>query len=382
MDKEVNKKSKKIIIIYTLLIILVIVAVIFAIFSFIYTNSKSSIRQSDEIEVVPTLDDEIYSNSAWCGTFQLVWNDMQDKVVKKDIVFKPQIQFAENLNKQTFTENDISDDYYFKTYGLKTLDLKESIESGVKEKFNKESSIINNIDWSDAPQSDDGYENSIDKEYIFYTMLHKKFTYYFAFDELENDSFRGSKEKYNDVKYFGIGDSNFKALSSQVEVLYYNSKNDLAVQISTKEGDNIILAKGNNGNNFSGIFENIKNKSENYSGEKELAYVDTLKIPNINIDVEKNYDELCKNSAGTFEDYAGNTCSINQAIQTIELSLDKEGGEITSEASIWFDTSGASESTPKERNFDFNSTFNLFLVEEGKDKPYLALNVDDITLFQ
>lgn len=375
MDKEVNKKSKKIIIIYTLLIILVIVAVIFAIFSFINTNSKSSIRQSDIIEVVPTLDDEIYSNSAWCGTFQLVWNDMQDKVVKKGIVFSPQIQFAANLNKQTFTENDLSDDYYYKTYGLKTLDLKE--------KFNKESSIINNIDWSDAPQSDDGYENRADKEYIFYTMLHKKFTYYYSFDELENDSFRGSKEKYDDVKYFGIGEeSDSEALRIHVKVLYYNSKNDLAVQISTKEGDNIILAKGNNGNNFSEIFENIKSKSGNYSGEKELTYVDTLKIPNINIDVEKKYDELCKNNAGTFKDYDGNICSIDQAVQTIELSLDKDGGEITSEASIGLDYSGASNPNPKKRNFDFNSTFNLFLVEEGKDKPYLALNVDDITLFQ
>ncbi len=379
MDKEVNKKSKKIIIIYTILIILVIVAVIFAIFSF--TKSKRSIKQSDVIEVVPTLVDNIYSNSAWCGTFQLVWNDMQNQVVKKDIVFSPQIQFAANLNKQTFTEDDLSDDYYFKTYGLKTLDLKEKIESGVKEKFNRESGIIDAIDWSNAPQSDDGYKNSTEKQYIFYSMLYKEFAYYQPFDELENDSFVGTKGEYNDIKYFGIGENNSESLRSQVYVLYYNSKDDFAVEINTGDRDNIILAKGENGNNFSQIFENIENKSNAYKGDKTLTKVDTLKIPNLDINISKNFTELCKDNAGTFTDYNGNICLIDDAVQTIEFTLDRKGGKVASESLLGLGTFGA-EMYDEERNFEFDSTFNLFLVEEGKDKPYLALNIDDITLFQ
>lgn len=379
MDKEVNKKSKKIIIIYTILIILVIVAVIFAIFSF--TKSKRSIKQSDVIEVVPTLVDNIYSNSAWCGTFQLVWNDMQNQVVKKDIVFSPQIQFAANLNKQTFTEDDLSDDYYFKTYGLKTLDLKEKIESGVKEKFNRESGIIDAIDWSNAPQSDDGYKNSTEKQYIFYSMLYKEFAYYQPFDELENDSFVGTKGEYNDIKYFGIGENNSESLRSQVYVLYYNSKDDFAVEINTGDRDNIILAKGENGNNFSQIFENIENKSNAYKGDKTLTKVDTLKIPNLDINISKYFTELCKDNAGTFTDYNGNICLIDDAVQTIEFTLDRKGGKVASESLLGLGTFGA-EMYDEERNFEFDSTFNLFLVEEGKDKPYLALNIDDITLFQ
>ena len=382
MDKDANKKSKKVIIIYSILIVLVIAAVVLAIISF--ANSRTSIKLSNEIEIVPTLLDEIYSNSAWCGTFQLVWNDMQNQVVKNDIVFSPQIEIAKNLNKQSFTENDISEEYYFKAYGLKTLDLKEEIESGVKEKFNKESEMINLIDWSNAPQSDGGYDNDF-KEYIFYTMLYREFTYYRAFDELDNDSFSGTEETYDDIEYFGIDEDSATNLGNQVEVLYYNSKKDFAVKVSTNEGDNVILAKGNNGNDFSEIYANIEKKSENYEGEKEFSSEDTLKIPNLNINIMKNYEELNEDNAGTFIDYDGNTCVIFQAIQSIEFSLDKTGGRVVSESSINFGMFGfvdVEEEKQEGREFNFDSTFNLLLVEDGKDKPYLALNIDNITLFQ
>lgn len=384
MDKDVNKKSKKVIMIYSVLIILVIVAVILAIFSLM--NSKKitySISKSTEIEIVPTLVDEIYTNSAWCGTFQLVWNDMQNDLVQSDIVFSPQIQFATNLNKQTFTEDDISDEYYFKTYGLKTLDLKESIETGVQEKFDMESKIIDSIDWSEAPQSDDAYSNSDELQYIMYSMLYRNFTFAEEFDELENDSFTGSEQVYDNVEYFGLGENNSSDMRSQVEVLYYNSEDDLAVKINTNDGDCVVLAKGDNGNTFLDIYNNILDKSETYTGDSSLSANDTLKIPNIDIDIMKSYEELSISNAGTFYDYYRNLCWINQALQSIEFSLDKSGGTILSESVI--DLTEFTMLEPVEitkRYFNFDSTFNLFLVEEGKDKPYLALNIDDITKFQ
>jgi hypothetical protein len=41
---------------------------------------------------------------------------MIDKVVKKDVIFDPQLIQAENLNKKTFTKNELSDNSYFLTY--------------------------------------------------------------------------------------------------------------------------------------------------------------------------------------------------------------------------------------------------------------------------
>ena len=41
---------------------------------------------------------------------------MKNEVVKKDVIFVPQEKMAENLNKEEFTEDMISDEYYFKTF--------------------------------------------------------------------------------------------------------------------------------------------------------------------------------------------------------------------------------------------------------------------------
>ena len=118
---------------------------------------------------------------------------------------------------------------------------------------------------------------------------------------------------------------------------------------------------------------------------KEL--VDTLKVPNLDIDVLKKYEELMENGDGTKLFYAadGDVCSIKNAIQTIKFTLDKTGGKIKSEAVIEMTKDSAMIMDPEEveyRYFEFDSEFTIFLREEGKDKPYFAANIDDITLFQ
>ena len=98
------------------------------------SQQPETLKETKEVAVVPTMRDTISKDSTWCGTFQLVWNDMKNEVVKQDVVLTPQEKMAENLNKEEFTQDMISDEYYYKTYGLKTLELKKKIEDGIKEK--------------------------------------------------------------------------------------------------------------------------------------------------------------------------------------------------------------------------------------------------------
>lgn len=334
-------------------------------------------QYSENIEIVATLEDEITTNSAWCGTIQLVWNDMVNNVIKQDVIFTPQKQVVNNLNKQSFTEDQLSEKDYYKVYDLVTQNLKEEIEKNIKSKFNEKSDIINKIDWSGAPKDNSGY-NSKYKKYLFYAILKKEFNFKNDFDELKNGQFA---KKYKDIKYFGIDKNSSSELYSQVEVLYYNSKSDFAVILNTKENEQVILCKGAEGNNFATIYNNLIKKSNNYEGNKEFTENDYLKVPNIKFDIFKSFDELCNN---TFYSKKGEEYNISQVLQTIQVEMDKSGGKIKSEAAMAAKIVGITINQEKAENryFYLDDEFTMFLKEANKDIPYFAANIEDITLFQ
>lgn len=215
------------------------------------------------------------------------------------------------------------------------------------------------------------------KKYLFYVMLKKEFNFKNKFDELDNGTFG---TKYKDVKYFGIEKNSDSKLYDQVEVLYYNAENDFAIILNTKEGEQIILSRGAEGGNFARIYNNIIEKAKAYTGNKEFTENDFLKVPNIKFNTKKEFNELCDKE---FLAKDGDKCKIEQAIQTIELEMDKSGGKIKSEAAIVMRTNALMPSEEVEnRYFYLNDEFSMFLKESGKDMPYFAANIEDITLFQ
>ena len=109
---------------------------------------KKELKETVGVDVVPTLSDKISKDTSWCPTFQLIWNDFKNDIVKEDIKFDEKLDMLDNLNKEGFTLNDISDSYYFKIYGRKNLELKSKIENAIKEKFNQNSDILDKFDWS------------------------------------------------------------------------------------------------------------------------------------------------------------------------------------------------------------------------------------------
>ena len=79
------------------------------------------------------------------------------------------------------------------------------------------------------------------------------------------------------------------------------------------------------------------------------------------------------------------TAKIEKAIQTIKFSLDEKGGEIKSEAAIDVMLGTTALSPEKEdepRYFYLDDTFAIFLREKGRDLPYFAGRIEDITKFQ
>ena len=228
--------------------IVIIVSVVCVSVSFLnLQNIKDNVNNAN-ISIVTSLEDKIGDNAAWCGTFNLIWNDLKNDLAKQDIKFAENSDAVDNLNKGTFTTNELSESSYYKTYGTPTLELKAEIEKAIKEKFNETSDILDSFNW----------EGHTEKDYFLYSMLKKEFEYAKEFDKLDNGTF----EKYNNVRYFGINGRTKDQVREQVEVLYYNSEDDFALKIQTKSDDEIIVSVGNKEDSFLDIYNNIMSERE------------------------------------------------------------------------------------------------------------------------
>lgn len=324
---------------------------------------KKELKETKGVEVVPTLSDKVSADTSWCPTFQLIWNDFKNDIVKEDIKFDEKSDILDNLNKEDFTTKDISDNYYYKIYGRKNLELKNKIETAIKEKFNQTSDILDQFDWS-SDALDSG-EDVIDR-YFLYSMLYREFEFNRKFDTF-NDKFK----EIENVKYFGIIKDNDE-IRDQIKVYYYNDENDFAIKLITKNNDEVIVIKNPKGETFEEIYNNIKGKET-----ADFNSDDNFMMPKIDFNVLREYNELENREIETID----GIYTIEKAIQSIKFSLDEKGGKVKSEAGmdVKFETTASDK---KIRNFYVDDTFALLLKESNKEKPYFALRVDDISKFQ
>ena len=333
-------------------------------------NKENNLEKENIVatmDIVTSLEDETTENSAWCGTFNLIWNDLKNDLAKRDIIFNPQPDSVNNLNKGTFNTAYLSENSYYKVYGNPSLELKETIEKAIKEKFNETSDILDDFSWQDGNKSD----------YFLYAMLKKEFEFPMEFTELENGKFGD----FENIKYFGINEQTSEDVRNQVQVLYYYSEEEFAIKLLTKGNDEVIISKGSTENNFLESYKAIENREKEYlstsAGEAEFLEYDTLKIPNINIDLKQEFTEV---EQKPFLFANGDTYIIDKALQTIKFDLDKKGGKIKSEAGMSMKLSMIESTEP--RNFIVDDTFNIYLKEEGKDLPYFAARISDISKLQ
>lgn len=321
------------------------------------------IEDDGKLNIVTSLEDTIDEDTVWCGIFNLVWNDLRDELVKQDIIFAESNETVENLNKGTFTVEHISEDSYYKTYGIPTLELKKQIEKAIKDKFNEKSDILNSFKW-------DGDIN----RYFLYGMLKKEFKFPKVFTKLGEDTFGNNQT----AKYFGIDGSTEDEVKNQVRVLYYNSENDFAIKLLTKQNDEVILTVGNDKSTFLDIYNFVSEESTLYTGSKHLANRDRVKIPNIKFDLKENITDV-ENKPFYFSN--GIEYVIDKALQTIQFELNEEGGKVKSEVGM---SVGVTSVAPVEvsRYFFVDESFTIFLIEEGRELPYFAAKISDIENIQ
>ena len=347
--------------------ILIIIALILVSTSgIIYSVMKINGGAKGKAKMVPSFSSSISTmdeNKVWCGTFNLVWNDFMNDVIGHKIEFEDgPSEMANELNEQKFTIDELDEKSYFKIHGIENLDLKNKIIQGIKNKFNEESTILEKCDF-----------NSKESGYVLYAMLKKEFNFLEPFSTaMGSMEFKNSNAK---VKCFGVDNTNNPVAGKNVEVLFYNSTEDFAIKLKTIEGEEVYLYKTPLDNNsFEEKYFEMISKKDNYKGNNSWEKNDYLRIPFISVKEEINYDELC----GRYIKDKNKTY-IKQALQTINFELNNVGGSVKSEALIEVTKSATFEIG---RKFVFDDNLVLFLKEENKEKPYFALNVDNIDLLE
>lgn len=271
---------------------------------------------------------------------------------------------VDELNKKTFTKDMLSkEDYYIKV-GKTSPKLKEEIKNELAQKFNiNVSNVLDEIDFENDTNAIMGY--------TVYSMLIKNFEFLVPFDKLGGFRF-DDNEGY--VEYFGINNASDESLNQNVEVLFYNNQNDFAVKLKTKENEELILYMNETYTSFNDMYNEIEEKSKNYSGDKTFNQSDELKIPYINVDTIINYDELCgKIIKDTDQMY------ISNAIQNVKFTLNEKGGNLLSEATVVSEYNSLAENA---RFFNFTKPFIIFMKEENKSKPYFSLKVDNVNILE
>lgn len=316
------------------------------------------------IEIIPTFASKSKAqDKVWVGTFQLVWNDFINKIVFNPIRFRegnPDI--VNNLNKQEFTVNDLSEDSYYKYVGKVKKNTKKQISKAIRKKFKETSDILDKLDLT--PRND---------MFVLYAMLKKDFEFVREFDKLEHTTF-GENSFAN---YFGINKDSNPSLGQGVSILFYNNSDDFAVKLTTKNNDEVYLYKNSSNKPFKYIYADMLKKQTKFSGDKNFRKTDELKIPDIKFFEEKNFEELANRRI------MGTNMVINQAIETVKFDMNNKGVKLKSEAAMTVMTTALlpnEDITP--RLFYFDDTFVIFLKETKKENPYFALRVNDITKFQ
>ena len=329
---SMNKVSKVII---ALIIVISLTGITYAVTE-IYKKYNTNHNVTFNPTYQSTIDDNTINN-LWIGTLDLAWKELEEKIGKDTIELEEgNLQIVDELNNSKFSKEMLNQNDY-------KIDVERTVTNGYKidATLNKELSFLETFD---------------------------------NFNDYTRNTFANGNEY---IKYFGINNASPEKMNKNIEILFYNKKNenttllsdDFAIKLKTKEGDEIILYRTDDNKSFSEYYQDIKTKMSEYNGRTEFKEEDELLVPYVRVNGMVAYNELygkfIKDSKGLF---------FTDVVQNVNFSLNESGCNLNSRATMVTEYTGISDDT---KRCYFKDKFIIFMKEKNVNMPYFALKVDN-----
>ena len=331
--------------------------------------------------VSPHLDAAIdgSKNVLWCGSFQLVWNDCAT-LVGGPLVFQPPSPTAAAMNRQTFAKADMAPGSYLVVADFVRNDPHGQIGRQMAAKFpNAKPRLLPDPRLTPRPQ-----------DIVGYAYLFKDLPFAAPFEALPDPIvFQGTP-----LRCFGIDKDKPKqdAIRGQVQVLDYRGPDDFVVELTPKGGqDRIILAKVAPAATLAETIAAVHARSAAPATSTRPADIappaptteptsalrrgpmipgDVLKVPKLNFDVTRRFDELEGLHLVPPGPNVANDLIIASAMQRIRFQMDEKGVKLESESHMIGCSAAA---PPRARIMVFDKPFLILLQQTDAPRPYFAL---------
>ena len=296
----------------------------------------------------------------WCGTFQLVWNEICG-LIGEDIHFERDPPMVAPMNKKAFPREHIDDASYLALAGFVRDGIFEKIPRALKEKFGGKATPRFLPDRSLTPRPQD---------IVGYAYLFKHLVFATPLERLEEPlDFQGAP-----VSAFGLGP--FKAaqvaMLAQVTILRYDGPDNFILELKSKSaGDQLVLAKvrpeATLGETVAAVCRDVAAATP----QKALPG-DVLSVPRLNFDITRTYREIMGGLLVTHNPAVAKDLVLLSAVQNIRFEMDEKGVRLRSESHMSF---GCSAKGPPEPHhvMIFDKSFLILLRRTDAPLPYFAL---------
>ena len=70
--------------IFIVVILLILASVLICKKTTTHEETTTELKSTEGLTTALSLDDKITENAIWCGTFQLIWNDLKNELAKQE----------------------------------------------------------------------------------------------------------------------------------------------------------------------------------------------------------------------------------------------------------------------------------------------------------